>query len=119
MICLLFIYLFFSMLERTEECSSNSRGGCEQYCENVNNQTSNLKGYYCTCLAGFSAVPTNKKKCEDVDECATNMHRCSQICTNYNGTYRCSCYEGFTLSDTLTGVCKSNDPEMSLLFSNG
>lgn len=78
-----------------------------------------MKGFICTCLPGYSVNPENKKKCNDVDECEAGLHRCSQICTNYNGSYACSCREGFTLSDTLTGVCKYNEPEVTLLFSNG
>ena len=35
----------------------------------------------------------------DVDECATNQHRCSQGCKNSVGSYLCSCVDGFTLDN--------------------
>lgn len=55
----------------------------------------------------------------DVDECATGVHQCSQLCTNLNSTYECSCRKGFTLSDGMSGVCKADDSEVVLLFANG
>lgn len=48
-----------------------------------------------------------------MDECAAGIHHCSQVCTNLNGTYSCSCLPGFTLSDGQSGVCKANDNKVS------
>lgn len=39
----------------------------------------------------------------DIDECAES-HMCSQQCNNTLGTYNCSCYQGFELSDD-GGTC--------------
>jgi len=62
----------------------------------------------------------NPKKCDDIDECATFGHNCTQICSNLNGTYDCSCAEGFTLTDRFSGVCRSSDGvEPKLLYSTG
>ena len=36
--------------------------------------------------------------CSDVDECVTRTHMCAQICLNTNGSYTCSCRDGFTLN---------------------
>ena len=33
----------------------------------------------------------------DIDECATNQHQCNQDCTNNDGSYTCSCVDGFRL----------------------
>lgn len=54
-----------------------------------------------------------------MDECATGTHHCSQICHNLNGTYSCDCRPGFRLSDAISGVCKANDDNVTLLFANG
>ena len=61
----------------------------------------------CLCDSGYVVNPENPKKCIDVDECQTFGHNCSQICTNMNGTYSCSCRDGFELSDQFSGVCRA------------
>lgn len=39
----------------------------------------------------------------DIDECANNNGQCSNICTNTNGSYICSCKPGYLLgADMLT-----------------
>ena len=62
----------------------------------------------------------NPKKCIDVDECLSFGHNCTQTCTNMNGTYACSCLDGFSLTDQFSGVCRANDgSETRVLFSTG
>ena len=34
----------------------------------------------------------------DINECLTNNGGCAHNCTNYNGTYGCSCASGYTLN---------------------
>ena len=34
---------------------------------------------------------------QDINECATNNGSCDHICTNTNGSYTCSCYDGYSL----------------------
>ena len=34
----------------------------------------------------------------DIDECADGIDGCTQICTNANGTYTCSCSSGYRLA---------------------
>lgn len=55
----------------------------------------------------------------DLDECALGLHHCSQDCTNINGSYVCSCRDGFVLSDLFSGVCKSLDPKLTVVYTNG
>ena len=31
----------------------------------------------------------------DTDECGTNAHGCSQVCINTDGSYNCSCRDGY------------------------
>lgn len=67
-------------------------GGCEHFCTNL---TSAGGGYICTCFQGWITSRADSKRCEDVDECASGVHRCAQLCTNLNGSYTCSCRDGF------------------------
>lgn len=55
----------------------------------------------------------------DLDECELGLHHCSQDCTNINGSYVCSCRDGFVLSDLFSGVCKSLDPKLTVMYTNG
>ena len=34
----------------------------------------------------------------DINECTTHKHRCSQLCHNTDGSYRCSCLSGYILA---------------------
>ncbi|XP_046659437.1 low-density lipoprotein receptor-related protein 2 [Homalodisca vitripennis] len=90
-----------------------SVGGCEHFCKNL------TKSYVCSCFTGYAIYPFNRKQCVDLDECALGLHKCSHICTNLNGTFSCSCQAGFTLVDGTSGVCRADDPNASVLFSNG
>lgn len=46
--------------------------------------------------------------CTDINECTTHKHKCSQLCHNSDGSYKCSCRPGFTLSsDGVT--CNGNE----------
>lgn len=76
-------------------------------------------GYICVCFSGFIISKDNRKVCLDVDECATGQHHCSQMCTNLNGTYGCSCRDGFKLSDQISGECRAVIENSELLFANG
>ncbi|CAL1547142.1 unnamed protein product [Lymnaea stagnalis] len=59
-------------------------------------------GHVCgPCPAGFEDV---KGSCIDKDECVdTNI--CDQICTNTEGSYRCSCNDGFLLNTSDSKSC--------------
>ena len=35
----------------------------------------------------------------DIDECSINNEGCDQVCTNTNGSYMCSCNDGYMLND--------------------
>lgn len=98
----------------TSSCSEANRGGCQQHCHNLTDG-----GYICTCYPGYIIAADNKKKCSDVDECLTRQHTCSHQCHNLNGTYSCSCREGFHLTDGASGVCRAEKEDVILLFVNG
>jgi len=47
----------------------------------------------------------------DINECLTLNGGCSQLCSNNDGSYRCSCNTGFQLSeDTRTCVGEQTRP---------
>lgn len=83
------------------------QGGCEQNCLNIKGG----EGYLCTCSQGYIVNHENPKKCIDLDECAHGTDMCSHICTNLNGSYSCSCRDGFRKEAT-TGVCRALDPKV-------
>ena len=37
--------------------------------------------------------------CIDIDECRSNTDGCSQVCTNTEGSYICSCNSGYRLNE--------------------
>lgn len=44
--------------------------------------------------------------CRDVDECDRGTHTCQQICSNTEGSYECSCQEGYEKrGDACVGKC--------------
>uniref|UniRef100_A0A023ER35 Putative low-density lipoprotein receptor ldl n=1 Tax=Aedes albopictus TaxID=7160 RepID=A0A023ER35_AEDAL len=98
----------------TSTCSALTKGGCEHHCHNLTDG-----GYICACYPGFIIDGENKKHCLDIDECATGTHKCSHICTNLNGTYACSCRDGFRLADAVSGVCKAVKDDVTVVFSSG
>ncbi|CAB0028968.1 unnamed protein product [Trichogramma brassicae] len=66
------------------------------------------------CTSGGCAVGmkpgADTGKCEDIDECLVpEYNRCSHLCVNLPGTYRCECPEGLSL-DLDGHSCRTYDP---------
>ena len=113
---------FWFFADHNKVCSDHDRGGCSHRCENVTDSLATdaaPRGYICACFPGYIIAEDNHKQCEDIDECAKGLHYCSQICTNMNGTYACSCREGFKLIDNLSGVCRAENSDLKVLFGTG
>ncbi|XP_078608665.1 uncharacterized protein LOC144880404 [Branchiostoma floridae x Branchiostoma japonicum] len=66
------------------------------------NNTLLQKGYKCgSCPPGLVG---NGETCEDVSECETGAHNCSQMCRNTAGGFTCHCYTGFQLDEDNTCI---------------
>ncbi|WAR22475.1 FBN1-like protein, partial [Mya arenaria] len=49
----------------------------------------------CQCKTGYTEDETSDE-CLDIDECANrSTHDCEQFCNNIDGSYECSCLQGF------------------------
>ena len=48
----------------------------------------------------------------DIDECATDENRCNQKCNNTEGSYLCSCVDGFRLdTDNVTCIGRNSSED--------
>ena len=103
---------FFKMLyliSDINECSINN-GNCSQMCNNT------IGSYVCSCSIGY-LLSSNNRSCSgmcfiifkklyygstyiisEINECSINNGNCSQLCTNTNGSYFCSCNPGYVLN---------------------
>ncbi|KAL8586960.1 hypothetical protein ACOMHN_062371 [Nucella lapillus] len=70
-----------------DECLQANR--CQQVCVNT------VGSYTCACHSGYRLVQNGR--CEDIDECQTNIHNCSrtQLCVNTVGSFICQCRPDF------------------------
>ena len=41
----------------------------------------------------------------DIDECTDNNGGCSQICTNFPGSFECECHDGYHFLENSTSHC--------------
>ncbi|XP_071334263.1 CD248 molecule, endosialin a [Trachinotus anak] len=74
--------------EDIDECLTDP---CEHACENTPGS------YICHCHLGFSPVPEDPTRCQDIDECQI-PGTCEQMCVNYEGGgFECYCEEGYEL----------------------
>lgn len=100
-------------LEDIDECvdEENENGGCHQVCVNTPGS------YHCECSDGYRLVSGSESQCEDIDECelqgcapgnlardcrvenvtTLEINRCEHFCTNFEGTFQCSCDPGLSL----------------------
>ncbi|XP_054819308.1 putative wall-associated receptor kinase-like 16 [Prosopis cineraria] len=78
-------------VDQTKSCG----GACKDD-ESICEESQSVKGYYlCKCKPGFEGNPYLSGGCKDVDECH-GINNCTEsaVCTNYNGSYTCTCPSG-------------------------
>uniref|UniRef100_A0A4W6EJE0 Neural EGFL like 1 n=1 Tax=Lates calcarifer TaxID=8187 RepID=A0A4W6EJE0_LATCA len=78
-------------------CGENSE------CKNRNTKAE------CECKSGYASIHGDSTYCEDIDECATQMHYCQSntVCVNLPGSHRCDCLPGFIRVDEYS--CTEHD----------
>ena len=94
-----------------DECTAgHGTHNCQQRCTNING------GFSCDCNSGY-LLNSDKRTCSgkpvnrfgsshticmtflDINECSSNTTNwCDQLCINMDGSFRCSCNAGYTLS---------------------
>ncbi|KAK7507523.1 hypothetical protein BaRGS_00001458, partial [Batillaria attramentaria] len=50
----------------------------------------------CSCMDGFT-LDADGRTCNDINECATDNGGCEHNCANSDGSYECSCRQGYSL----------------------
>ncbi|KAA8538489.1 hypothetical protein F0562_028140 [Nyssa sinensis] len=63
-------------------------------CYEPDNTTSG-SGYRCNCWEGYRGNPYLPGGCQDIDECAEDLHKCEKDCINTVGNYSCPCPPGY------------------------
>lgn len=85
-------------------------------CETLNCEfkcRSSLEGGVCYCDSGMTINPVDKRTCMDLNECS-EWGYCDQLCTNTEGSYKCSCSDGYSLVPPRH--CKANNSKSHLFF---
>ncbi|OXB76843.1 UNVERIFIED_CONTAM: hypothetical protein H355_002536 [Colinus virginianus] len=93
------------------ECSDPSISGCDHDCTDT--QTS----FYCSCHPGYKLM-SDKRTCDDIDECNETPSVCSQICENTAGSYICKCAPGYIREPDGKSCRQNSNISPYLIFSN-
>eukprot|EP00076_Gallus_gallus_P042851 XP_025008389.1 low-density lipoprotein receptor-related protein 2 isoform X8 [Gallus gallus] len=93
------------------ECSDPSISGCDHVCTDT--QTS----FYCSCHPGYKLM-SDKRTCDDIDECNETPSVCSQICENTAGSYICKCAPGYIREPDGKSCRQNSNISPYLIFSN-
>uniref|UniRef100_A0A803VR23 Low-density lipoprotein receptor-related protein 2 n=1 Tax=Ficedula albicollis TaxID=59894 RepID=A0A803VR23_FICAL len=93
------------------ECNDPSISGCDHDCTDT--QTS----FYCSCHPGYKLM-SDKRTCDDIDECNETPSVCSQICENTAGSYICKCAPGYIREPDGKSCRQNSNISPYLIFSN-
>uniref|UniRef100_A0A1I7W651 EGF-like domain-containing protein n=1 Tax=Heterorhabditis bacteriophora TaxID=37862 RepID=A0A1I7W651_HETBA len=93
------------------ECTQNSTLCGIHHCQNE-------KPFYkCRCLNGYESVDDSQRACKNIDECLKGTAIChpNALCTDTEGSYKCSCKTGYsgdgTVNCDLIDLCKTGQNE--------
>ncbi|XP_033100756.1 G surface protein, allelic form 156-like [Anneissia japonica] len=53
----------------------------------------------CLCKQGYESIDGNSTHCQNINECTSGDHMCSENCVDTEGSYNCSCSANYQLSD--------------------
>ncbi|PVD36008.1 hypothetical protein C0Q70_02978 [Pomacea canaliculata] len=70
---------------------------CSKYCRVKQDPSTNSSIPECFCDRGYELDSKDNQTCKDHDECNDSL--CTQLCTNTDGSFSCSCNRGYTLND--------------------
>ncbi|GFN90338.1 fibrillin-1-like isoform x15 [Plakobranchus ocellatus] len=92
-------------------CSLASVNTCDQQTSECVETSNDL--VHCRCLPGFEQS-ADSNVCQDIDECHTNAHNCSQLnaCSNTFGSYMCACADGYYW-DKMAEICTADSCQSS------
>uniref|UniRef100_A0A8D0H975 Low-density lipoprotein receptor-related protein 2 n=1 Tax=Sphenodon punctatus TaxID=8508 RepID=A0A8D0H975_SPHPU len=93
------------------ECNDPSLSGCDHDC------TDTLTSFYCSCQPGHRLM-SDKRTCDDIDECTETPSVCSQICENTVGSYICKCAPGYIREPDGKSCRQNSNISPYLIFSN-
>nr|XP_042716703.1 low-density lipoprotein receptor-related protein 2 isoform X5 [Chrysemys picta bellii] len=93
------------------ECNDPSISGCDHNC------TDTLTSFYCSCHTGHRLM-SDKRTCDDIDECNETPSVCSQICENTAGSYICKCAPGYIREPDGKSCRQNSNISPYLIFSN-
>ncbi|XP_067018613.1 mucin-like protein isoform X3 [Acropora muricata] len=80
-----------------DECASNM--SCVQECTNTPGS------FQCSCRSGYT-LNSDKRSCDDINECVPLGADCMHKCNNTIGNYTCSCNEFFKVDPSDTKNCR-------------
>ncbi|CAH1789469.1 unnamed protein product [Owenia fusiformis] len=93
---------------------ADRNGGCQHNCT-----TLLAGGYSCSCMEGYIIKQSDKKTCQDIDECSVWGNFCPQKCYNLKGTHKCQCDVGFS-DETNKGItCAAQGSSPVIMFAVG